>query len=226
MATKDITGKKFGKLTAINIAYRKKYYTYWNCKCDCGNEKIVLLSNLTNGYTKSCGCAYKENGKRLKKYNKYVINGNIVEVETSNTKNKFYVDLEDFDKIKDYCWYETKQGYIANKYTSSILLLHRLIMNCPSDKVVDHIDHNTLNNCKKNLRVCSQKENAMNQTIKNDNKLKCYGISEIKRKNNIYYTVQLHGYKGCYKNFEDALKVRNQTIKEYYKSIGRNYDTD
>lgn len=31
------------------------------CKCDCGNEKIILLDSLRSGKTKSCGCIQKEN---------------------------------------------------------------------------------------------------------------------------------------------------------------------
>lgn len=37
---KDLSGKKFGKLTPINY-FIKNYKTMWYCKCDCGNETIV-----------------------------------------------------------------------------------------------------------------------------------------------------------------------------------------
>jgi hypothetical protein len=37
----DITNQKFGKLTAIKRAESKSGKTYWLCKCDCGNEKVV-----------------------------------------------------------------------------------------------------------------------------------------------------------------------------------------
>ena len=80
MKLKNISNQKFGKLTAIEIAYRKNYMSYWKCKCDCGNEKIILLGNLTSGKIKSCGCAYKDMGQRIRKFNKYSINGNIVEI--------------------------------------------------------------------------------------------------------------------------------------------------
>ena len=61
----DLTGKKFGFLTVINLANTKnrnnggKEY-YWLCKCDCGNEKIIRGSTLKNGATQSCGCKQKE----------------------------------------------------------------------------------------------------------------------------------------------------------------------
>ena len=56
----DLTGQKFGRLFAIKLIGRKKRHTYWQCKCDCGEELIVNSNNLRNGHTKSCGCLRKE----------------------------------------------------------------------------------------------------------------------------------------------------------------------
>ena len=67
---KDLTGKRYGKLTVIGIdeEYRKQHHikanhTYWKCKCDCGNIVSVLGNSLNNGRTVSCGCRLKEVGK-------------------------------------------------------------------------------------------------------------------------------------------------------------------
>lgn len=38
----------------------KKPATFCKCKCDCGNEKIIRVSNIVRGFTKSCGCFEKE----------------------------------------------------------------------------------------------------------------------------------------------------------------------
>jgi hypothetical protein len=56
---KDITGEKFGKLTAIKFVERKDDKTYWLFKCDCGNEVIKNMGSAGNG-TNSCGCLKKE----------------------------------------------------------------------------------------------------------------------------------------------------------------------
>ena len=37
----DLTGKKFGRLTAIKKAPSRSNKTYWLCKCECGNEKEI-----------------------------------------------------------------------------------------------------------------------------------------------------------------------------------------
>ena len=56
MAT-DITGQRFGKLTAINKAIRANTKnSYYYCKCDCGNELEIARTSLVSGRTTSCGC--------------------------------------------------------------------------------------------------------------------------------------------------------------------------
>ena len=66
---KDLTGQRFGQLTAIRpTTQRKGSCIVWECKCDCGNLKLVKSSDLVSGNTRSCGCWQKdssrENGKR------------------------------------------------------------------------------------------------------------------------------------------------------------------
>ncbi len=61
---KDLTGQKFGKLTATRYIGNRN----WECQCDCGNVTVVKNYNLQNGHTKSCGCLAREqsaiNGKK------------------------------------------------------------------------------------------------------------------------------------------------------------------
>ena len=61
---KDLTGIKFGRLTPLfPIKRPNNNLKHWLCLCDCGNLKIVLPSNLTNGYIRSCGCIRSETTK-------------------------------------------------------------------------------------------------------------------------------------------------------------------
>lgn len=65
MKALDLTGQRFGRLTAI-----KKTGTYispsgakkiqWLCKCDCGAEIVAIAADLRSGHTNSCGCYQKE----------------------------------------------------------------------------------------------------------------------------------------------------------------------
>ena len=64
----DLTGKKYGRLTAMEVAARnRRGKTQWKCLCECGNEAIVETAELrrsgTRG-TKSCGCIRGEHTKR------------------------------------------------------------------------------------------------------------------------------------------------------------------
>ena len=57
MKLKDITGQKFGRLTALYpTKQRKSRYTVWSCRCTCGHEKLVSVNHLLQGSVKSCGC--------------------------------------------------------------------------------------------------------------------------------------------------------------------------
>lgn len=62
----NLLGKRFGRLVVIERASTEHVSTRWKCKCDCGNEVIVLAENLKTGHTTSCGCYRKEFKPRLK----------------------------------------------------------------------------------------------------------------------------------------------------------------
>lgn len=68
----DLTGNRFGYLTAVELLGRKyidgnmsKSYIEWKCKCDCGNIIVVRQGNLLSGSTWSCGCMKRSHGEEL-----------------------------------------------------------------------------------------------------------------------------------------------------------------
>lgn len=86
------------------------------------------------------------------------------------------IDTEDLPKIVNYRWYpfHTKWGvYAAAMYKENGKrrqhLMHRLITGAPKDLQIDHEDHNGLNNRKKNLRICTNKQNGENRKSANKN---------------------------------------------------------
>lgn len=56
----EVAGETYGKLTVLgdheNPTLKRRHV--W-CRCECGKELAVALSNLRNGHTKSCGCHKK-----------------------------------------------------------------------------------------------------------------------------------------------------------------------
>lgn len=221
-------GKKYGKLTILKEERDDRNFIFYLCKCECGNEKKVYRSNLISGKTKSCGCDYKVSNQRFKKFNSYIIikEKNIVIGKTTNTNKEFYIDLEDYEKIKNISWYEANTGYIMHK-DKKVIQLHRFITNCPKDKVVDHINHNVKDNRKSNLRICNQKENSQNRIITKHGALNEKGITYIKDKDSIYYIVQIGGkYRGCFKDLEKAKECRDNYVfcaSNSEKLNGKNY---
>lgn len=57
----DIINRRYGRLTAVKQVENDKHnHRQWLCRCECGNEIVVLQNSLTSGRTRSCGCYYKE----------------------------------------------------------------------------------------------------------------------------------------------------------------------
>jgi hypothetical protein len=96
----DITGKRFGRLTAIKReANSKGGQARWLCRCDCGNETIVLGTELRRSGarkgTKSCGCFAVEqsrvNGLTFKHNQSHSRQYHITDLSTKSTKNCAFV---------------------------------------------------------------------------------------------------------------------------------------
>lgn len=57
----DISGQRYGNLVVVGTSHRNKHNAIlWLCKCDCGNEKLVLSSEIKSGKIQSCGCLWKD----------------------------------------------------------------------------------------------------------------------------------------------------------------------
>ena len=66
----DLTGKRFGSLTAVRYVGKRGGESIWECKCDCGGKTESSTSNLTGGLSTSCGCKRKKTcSDRMKRIN-------------------------------------------------------------------------------------------------------------------------------------------------------------
>lgn len=71
---KDITGKKYGYLTAIKFMGMNRHsQAVWQFKCDCGQSKTVTSDHIVNRGRGSCGCARRKNQFLSIKKNAYKI---------------------------------------------------------------------------------------------------------------------------------------------------------
>ena len=65
---KDLSGKKFGRLTVLSRAprgERKNRRAVWNCECECGNASVSGSDALLSGHAKSCGCLSSDTAKKV-----------------------------------------------------------------------------------------------------------------------------------------------------------------
>lgn len=224
---KDLTNQRFGRLTVIKQA--EDYITpsgrpisQWLCRCDCGNEIIVKGSSLTKSKkaTMSCGCLQKEIvSQRMKKYNTYDLTGEYGIGYTSKGE-EFWFDLEDYDLIKDYCWFIDDRGYVlthdknANNSTKG---MHRLLF--PDSSYVDHIKHNKYDNRKSQLRPCTNQQNNMNKGLQKNNTSGITGVYWDKRLNKWIAQMLInkkHIHLGCFNELEDAIKARKEAEEKYF----------
>ena len=138
-----------------------------------------------------------------------------------NEKCRAIIDLDDIEKVKNYRW------YFDGKYVrkSGNERLHRFIMDCPKGMVVDHINHNELDNRKFNLRVCTKQQNDMNKRKQPNNTSGITGVTWDKSNNKWMAQIQVNGKNiklGRFKNKEDAIEARKQAEIKYFGEY-RNY---
>lgn len=127
------------------------------------------------------------------------------------------VDDDDYEYINSFSWYFLSSGYAARTENNphKIILMHRVIMNVHGFFVVDHINHDTLDNRKINLRVCTHAENNRNRIIASDRDYKgIYRHGDCWRAcislNNKSFHI------GTFNTKEDAALAYNEKAKELF----------
>lgn len=207
----DLTGQRFGKLIALEVDEERKGKNrlyYWKCTCDCGNKVSIEGGSLRKGKSTSCGQCSK---------NKFYILDNHVIGETTN-QEKFYFDLEDFEKVSKHTWFNMN-GYITARINKKQIKLHRFVLAPPIDMIVDHINHKTNDCCKANLRICTHAENMRNRDKKNKTKSIYKGVSWHNQRNKWQSTIQFnlkHISLGLYDCEEEAALAYNKKAIELF----------
>ena len=107
---------------------------------------------------------------------------------TGDTTEKAIIDIEDYDKLEGRTWYRAgaKAQYVVagksykceetgeRKYEA--LYLHRVIMDAPANLTVDHINTDTFDCRKSNLRLATTQENCWNRSSKANGLSKYKGL--------------------------------------------------
>lgn len=109
----------------------------------------------------------------------------ILQIRGNKHDGDIIIDIGDIDRVKNHSWY-IKDGnptkYVAAKIDSKTVKLHRFIMKVSDRKqIIDHIDRNSFNNQKTNLRICTHAENNRNTSIRPSNKSGRMGVRKVEK---------------------------------------------
>lgn len=139
------------------------------------------------------------------------------------------VDEEDYEKFNKFIWHRNdkkcgKLVYVVRSYYRSdgkkrSLVLHREIMNCPEGMFVDHINHNTLDNRKCNLRIVTCQQNNSNSVKWTKYTSKFKGVSFDNKNKKWLAQIQFEKKKmhiGRFNNEEDAAREYDKKAKELF----------
>ena len=126
------------------------------------------------------------------------------------------VDDDDYKKYNHLSWHLSDTGYAVRRYKGETYRLHRLIMNCPEDMVIDHLNGDRLDCRKSNLRICTQAENAQNM-----HNIKGYTYDKAKRKWMVRYRGKFYGRYNTKEEAQRAYKLACSGVE--YKKTRRKY---
>lgn len=202
-----------------------QHFAQWLCECSCEKHtrKIVSQNNLTSlEGSRSCGCLKRERFYQAEKeYNDYDYSKTYGIGFCHNTKNEFYFDWEDFDKIKDYCWVEVTMGneykcLVAHNIHGDGYIRMTALLGC---KYYDHKNRNPLDNRRENLRKATHSQNMMNRNKLSNNTSGVTGVSWHKKSNKWQARISINGFEktiGMFVDKEEAIKARLIAESKYY----------
>lgn len=138
------------------------------------------------------------------------------------------VDDEMWALVENFVWYlqyceDTKTFYVATSLKENekykVYPLHRMIMNNPINKIIDHINHNGLDNRISNLRVCSHSENMQHRKVGVKGSSIYKGVS-LNKRDNLYYSAiknnKITYYLGCFKKEIEAAACYDNYAKIFH----------
>lgn len=142
---------------------------------------------------------------------------------------EFLFDIADLPLVEKYKWYACRYQGIGTPYmmNSDGIKLHQVLVECPKGMEIDHINLDTLDNRRCNLRVCTHQQNQINQPLQRNNSSGVSGVSYYppRRKFRARIKVCQHEiHLGYYATFTEAVQARNVGMELMFGEYGRYND--
>lgn len=175
-------------------------------------------------------------GKK-RKGNEYIIHEDYAEIVIVSPKYGTYktmIDLEDIEKCKKYTWkigmYKNRiriETTITKDKKQSQSRLYRYVMNVSDpNHIIDHINGDTLDNRKVNLRITNKKGNGMNKGLNSNNSSGIKGVYRCNTRGKWVAAIKVNGKKiflGYFEDKEEARISRREAEIKYFKEHSREY---
>lgn len=156
----------------------------------------------------------KENITNIKRY--CFVKDNICYIPLANGEYAI-CDANRFDEVNKHTWLKHFFGYVICNINKKIVRLHRYLY--PEWKIIDHKNHDKLNNCSSNLREVTASQNSMNSYKQKTNKAGYKGVYFYKRDKKYRAQIVINGTGMCIGSFktpEDAAEAYNKKAIELF----------
>lgn len=149
------------------------------------------------------------------------------------------VDIQDWKWLSKWRWTASEGGRKDKRYVYATRqkatgrapgrteLMHREITNAAKGQQVDHLNHNTLDNRRANLRIGTHAENCQNRRKLNGCQSRFKGVTRCSGSSTWQASVKHQGKRihlGCFKTEEEAARARDAAVVKYHANATLNFN--